>query len=87
MEIDAIGQMILSIMPSVVSLIAMIASIAVSISKIKSVVNNSTINAKELERLTKQLLEENKELKKEIRIKIDKVATLDEIKEKSKRGA
>ena len=77
METDAVIQYILGIAPSVASIISMIATIVVSIRKMKEITED---NAKKLSKITvlaHQLMEENKELKRDIRKSINKISTVE----------
>ena len=82
METDAVIQYILGIAPAVASIISMIATIVVSIRKMKKITDD---NAKKLGNITvlaHQLMEENKELKREIRKSINKISTVEELANK-----
>lgn len=67
MELDAIQQLLVSLLPSITSIITMVATVVIAIKKAKDAVSGATVDTRRLEQMTVQLMQENKELKREIR--------------------
>ena len=65
MNIDAITQYILAIVPAVTAIMGMVVVIGVGIGKIKNALNGNIEKVEKISSITKELAKQNLELKKE----------------------
>lgn len=79
---EEITQYVMALIPTITAVISVIAAVVSMLKKAKELFKNTNIEVDELKKLSQEVLAENAELKKAIRLKIDKIAELDDIIDK-----
>lgn len=74
MDLDIISQYLISIIPAVTAVITAVAGLVISVKRIKDTSSVIFNEQSQIEKLCSELLKENRELKKVIKTKIDKIA-------------
>lgn len=79
---EEITQYVMTLVPTITAVISVIAAVVSMLKKAKELFKNTNIEVDELKKLSQEVLAENAELKKQIRLKIDKIADIDDIIDK-----
>lgn len=79
MILDEATKYIMTLLPSITAVVSVIASMVVTLKKFKDLTETSKSQVFELQELCKELIEENKQLKKEIKVKISRIEETEKI--------
>lgn len=79
---EEMTQYLIALIPTITAVISVIAAVVSVFGKIKELFKTTNVEVDELKKLSQEVMKENAELKKAIRLKIDKIADVEDIIDK-----